>query len=253
MQAGIGPHLSRTRYDAVIFDLDGVITRTAKLHARAWKHAFDEFLEKRSRAAPSPQAPFDPVADYLRFVDGKPRYDGVQSFLESRDIRLPRGQPTDPVTAETLCGLGNRKNQLFEQLLEQHQPEVYEHAIDLIARVRAAGLRTAVVSSSEHCVTILQSVHALEQFDAKVDGRDAGERRLAGKPAPDIYLAAAAALGVAPARTVVIEDALAGVAAARAGDFGLVVGVDRGGQAEALRAHGADYVVDDLAALAVTE
>ncbi len=239
--------LRRAELDAAIFDLDGVITRTAGQHARAWKRAFDEYLEGRSRRDGERHAPFDADADYRRYVDGKPRYDGVQSFLESRGIALPRGDPADPPAAETICGLGNRKNALFAEILEREGAESYEHAFDLLARLRAAGFKTAVISSSRNCVPILESLDALELFDAKVDGEDSAAEGLKGKPAPDIFLAAAERLGVTPERAAVFEDALAGVEAGRAGGFALVVGVDRTGHAEELRAHGADRTVSDLA------
>ena len=239
--------LTPLRHDAVIFDLDGVITRTARLHASAWKAMFDEYLERRG------QPPFDREADYRNYVDGKPRYDGVESFLESRGIDLPRGGPDDPPGRETVCGLGNRKNALFMELLEREGAEAFESSIDFIRALRRAGIRTAVVSSSRNCVPVLESVGALELFDAKVDGVDAGRLELQGKPAPDIFLAASRQLGVRPERAAVVEDAQAGVAAGHAGGFALVIGVDRAGQAAALREHGADVVVKDLAELAVAE
>lgn len=243
--------IARGHFDAAIFDLDGVITRTASLHAKAWKQMFDAYLEQRSRQDGTHYPAFDIPVDYRQHVDGKLRYDGVQSFLDSRGIQLPRGHASNPADVDTVCGLGNRKDALFQQLLQRDGAQVFEHSIALVERLRAAGFRTAVVSSSRNCVPILESVGASQLFDAKVDGIDSDARGLAGKPAPDIFLAAAEALGVAPSRTVVFEDALAGVAAGRAGGFGLVVGVDRSGQAIALREHGADVVVSDLAAIAV--
>ena len=243
--------ISHERFDGVIFDLDGVITRTATLHAKAWKQMFDAFLEQRGRENGTTYPAFDIEQDYLRHVDGKLRYDGVQSFLESRGIDLPRGETSDLPDADTVSGLGNRKDALFQQLLQSDGAQVFEHSIALVERLRSAGIRTAVVSSSRNCVPILKSVGALHLFEVKVDGIDSDERGLAGKPAPDIFLAAAEALGVAPSRAVVFEDALAGVAAGRAGGFGLVVGVDRTGQGDALRAHGADIVVTDLSRIEV--
>jgi len=245
--------ISRERIDAVIFDLDGVITRTATLHAKAWKRMFDAFLEQRGREDGTVYPPFDIEHDYLRHVDGKLRYDGVQSFLESRGIELPRGDASDLPDADTVSGLGNRKDALFQQLLQSDGAQSFEHSIALVERLRSAGIRTAVVSSSRNCVPILKSVGALHLFEVKVDGIDSDERGLAGKPAPDIFLAAAEALGVQPSRAVVFEDALAGVAAGRAGGFGLVVGVDRTGQGDALRAHGADVVVTDLSRIDVMD
>lgn len=239
---------TRRDHDAVIFDMDGVITRTARLHAQAWKTLFDEFLARRG---PAPQSAFDADSDYRRYVDGKPREDGVRDFLRARGIALPQGQPDDPPDRETICGLGKRKNAIFLQLLERHGVEVFESSLALVRALRAAGMRTAVVSSSRNAHAVLRAAGVLELFDARVDGIDARNEALAGKPAPDIFLAAARRLGVAPQRAAVVEDALAGVAAGRAGGFAVVIGVDRAHQAEALRAHGADRVVRDLAELAV--
>jgi len=245
--------IDRAGFDAAIFDLDGVITRTATLHARAWKQMFDDYLRRRGERDQREYAPFDIEADYLRYVDGKPRYDGVRSFLQARGIDLARGDPHDPPTLETICGLGARKNELFNLLIDREGAEAFEHAVDLVKRLSAAGFRTAVVSSSKNCAAILRSVGALDLFDARVDGTHAEARGLRGKPAPDTFLAAAEELGVAPKRAVVFEDALVGVAAGRAGGFGRVVGVDRTGQAAALLEHGADVVLDDLAAIEVVE
>jgi len=251
MQAAARSVVSGARHDAVIFDLDGVITRTARVHARAWKRVFDEYLARRNAASGDALAPFDERADYLEYVDGKPRYDGVRDFLASRGIVLPEGDPGDPPGAETVCGIGNRKNERFNELLRSEGAEVYEHGVELVRRVRRAGLRTAIVSSSKNCVPVLESVGALELFDAKVDGHDSEARGLAGKPSPDIFLAAVEALQTEPGRAVVVEDARAGVEAGRNGGFDLVIGVDRGGQGEALLAHGADVVVTDLALVEV--
>lgn len=253
MNTGSGATIARGQYDAVIFDLDGVITRTAKLHARAWKALFDEYLERLGTMQGRTYAPFDMGTDYPLYVDGKLRYDGVKSFLKSRHIDLPYGHSSDPPTAETVCGLGNRKNMRFLELLKHEGVEVYESSIALVRALRTAGFKTAVVSSSKNCVPILESAHALDLFDAKVDGTDAEYLGLKGKPAPDIFLAAAKALDVEPARAVVVEDAIAGVQAGRAGGFGLVVGVDRGHQAGMLLASGADLVVTDLGALKISD
>lgn len=239
--------LSRARHDAVILDLDGVLTRTERLHARAWKAAFDEFLA--ARGAP----PFDLERDYREHVDGRPRGDGVRAFLASRGIELPEGSPDDPPGTATVQGLARRKNAVFLERLAREGAEVFPSSVALVEALRAAGWRTAIVSSSRNCAAILDSVGAAGLFDVKVDGTDAAERGLAGKPAPDLFLAAARALGVAPARAVVVEDALAGVEAGRAGGFGLVIGVDRAGQAQALRAHGAHRVVSDLAEITLEE
>jgi alpha,alpha-trehalase len=219
--------ISRRRFDAVIFDLDGVVTRTAQLHAQAWKSMFDAYLKRRGRKDGTPYAVFDIDADYRRYVDGKARYDGVQSFLEARAIRLPYGSPRSQLTEETVCGLGNRKDALFLELLEREGAQAYKSSVEFIRELRAAGFKTAVVSASKHCIQILQSIGATELFDAKVDGNDSEKRRLKGKPAPDTFLAAARLLRVDLSRSIIVEDAIAGVEAGRAGAFGLVVGVDR--------------------------
>jgi alpha,alpha-trehalase len=233
---------------AVIFDLDGVVTRTAGLHAQAWKLLFDEYLAARARRLGEAFRPFDPESDYQGFVDGKPRYDGVASFLASRGIALPFGSPDDPDERETVCGLGNRKNRYFVEQLARHGVEVFDDAVTLLHAARRWGARTAVVSASENCHEILRRAGLLELFDARVTGVEAAALGLAGKPAPDTYLKAAQLLGVAPSAAVVLEDAISGVTAGRAGGFGLVVGVDRGSGA-ALREHGADVVVGDLTQL----
>ncbi len=243
--------LTRDSFDAVIFDLDGVITSTENLHARAWKDTFDEL---RNRLVKSGEAGFEPFCidpDYYRYVDGKPRHDGVASFLAARDVDLPHGDPDDAPDALTICGLGNRKNLEFLQLLEHETPAAYPSSIALIRNLRQAGFGVAVVSSSRNCVSILRSVGALDLFDVNVDGEQSEHLGLAGKPAPDIFLRAASALGVEPARAVVVEDAIAGVRAGRAGRFGLVIGVNRGNQAAELYDSGADFVVADLEELAV--
>ncbi|MGW5234756.1 HAD family hydrolase [Streptomyces nodosus] len=231
---------------ACLFDLDGVITRTAVVHAAAWKQTFDDFLRRRDGDA---YRPFDAVADYDEYVDGRPRADGVRTFLASRGIRLPEGEPGDPPGRETVQGLGNRKNDTLLELIRTRGVEAYDGTVRYVGAVRAAGLRTAVVSSSANCRDILRSVGAEHLFDVRIDGIVAAERRLPGKPRPDTFLAAASDLGVEPKSAAVFEDALAGMDAGRSGHFGYVVGVDRTGQAEALRAHGADIVVRDLAEL----
>jgi beta-phosphoglucomutase family hydrolase len=238
--------VSPDRFDAVLFDLDGVITDTAKLHASCWKQAFDEFLKKRAEKTGEDFQPFDLKADYEDYVDGKPRYDGVQSFLESRGIQLPHGDPDDPPDKETVCGLGNRKDDLFNQALKSEGVEVFQGTVDWIHQLRQAKLKTAVVSSSKHCQAIIETCRLTDQFDARVDGKVSDELNLKGKPAPDTYLKAAAMLGVKPSRAVVVEDALSGVEAGRNGGFGMVIGVDRKGDADALREHGATVVVGDL-------
>jgi beta-phosphoglucomutase family hydrolase len=231
---------------AGLFDLDGVITQTATLHAAAWKEMFDAFLRRRAAATGQPFVAFDPLADYGLYVDGKPRADGVRSFLASRGITLPEGDPDDPPEAETVRGLGNRKNELVLQLIHSSGVTVFEGSVRYLHAARDAGLARAVVSSSANTVDVLRSAGLLDLFDTRVDGVVAVERGLRGKPAPDTFLAAAEDLGVQPAQAAVFEDALAGVEAGRAGDFGFVVGVDRVGHADALRARGADIVVTDL-------
>ncbi|MEW2470837.1 beta-phosphoglucomutase family hydrolase [Streptomyces sp. NPDC046994] len=231
---------------AYLFDLDGVITKTAVVHAAAWKQTFDDFLHRRDGDS---FRPFDEVADYDEYVDGRPRADGVRTFLESRDIHLPEGGPGDPPERETVQGLGNRKNELVLELIRTRGVDAYDGTIRYVEAVRAAGLRTAVVSSSTNCRDILRSIGAEQLFDVRIDGIVAAERHLPGKPHPDTFLAAARDLGVEAKSAAVFEDALAGMDAGRSGHFGYVVGVDRVGQADALRAHGADVVVTDLAEL----
>ncbi|MFF9076996.1 beta-phosphoglucomutase family hydrolase [Streptomyces sp. NPDC014646] len=230
---------------ACLFDLDGVITKTAAVHAAAWKQTFDAFLRQRDGDS---YRPFDD-ADYDEYVDGRPRADGVRTFLESRDIHLPEGDPGDPPDRQTVNGLGNRKNELLLELIRTRGVEAYDGTIRFIEAVRAAGIRTAVVSSSANCRDVLWSIGAEHLFDVRIDGIVAAERHLPGKPRPDTFLAAAHDLGVEPKAAAVFEDALAGMDAGRSGHFGYIVGVDRVGQADALRAHGADVVVRDLAEL----
>jgi beta-phosphoglucomutase family hydrolase len=233
---------------AGLFDLDGVLTRTATVHAAAWKQMFDDFLRQRAASTGEPFVPFDVHDDYDRYVDGKKRADGVRSFLASRGITLPEGSADDPPTAATVHGLGNRKNELVLAKMA-HGVEVYPGSVRYVEALRDAGLARAVVSSSANTKTVLDVTGLAKLFDVVVDGVVAERDGLAGKPAPDTFLAAARALGVAPGQAAVFEDALAGVEAGRAGGFGCVVGVDRVGQAEELRRHGADIVVADLAEL----
>ncbi|MBA5223741.1 beta-phosphoglucomutase family hydrolase [Streptomyces griseoaurantiacus] len=228
---------------ACLFDLDGVVTRTAVVHAAAWKQTFDEYLRRRDG---TDFRPFDKGADYDRYVDGRPRADGVRTFLASRGIHLPEGEPGDPPDRETVHGLGNRKNDLLLELIRTQGVEAYEGTLRYIERARAAGLRTAVVSSSANCRDVLRSIKAEHLFDVRVDGVVAAERGLPGKPRPDTFLAAAADLGVEPKAAAVFEDALAGMDAGRSGHFGYLVALDRVGQGDALREHGADIVVKDL-------
>jgi beta-phosphoglucomutase family hydrolase len=234
---------------ACLFDLDGVLTQTAKVHAAAWKEMFDDFLRKRAARTGEAFVPFDPVEDYNKYVDGMPRYDGVRTFLASRGIDLPWGEPGDPPGKETIIGLGNRKNEIVLSMIRQGGVEPYPGSVRYVRAVRDAGLRCAVVSSSANCREVLEAAEIDDLFDVRVDGITIEREHLRGKPAPDTFLYASRELSVEPAYAAVFEDALAGVAAGRAGEFGFVVGVDRVGQAEALREHGADIVVTDLAEL----
>jgi beta-phosphoglucomutase family hydrolase len=235
--------------EACLFDLDGVLTRTAKVHAAAWKEMFDDYLHKRAEHTGEAFVAFDAGGDYDEYVDGKPRYDGVRSFLQSRGIELPDGSPDDPPSAETVDGLGNRKNELVLELIERDGVDAYDGSVRYVKAARDARLRRAVVSSSTNCRDVLEAAGMLDLFEEIVDGNVAREQGLKGKPAPDTFLAGARALGVDAARAVVFEDAVAGVEAGRAGRFGFVVGVDRVDHADALRSHGADIVVKDLAEL----
>ena len=234
---------------ACLFDLDGVLTQTARVHAAAWKQMFDAFLRDRADRTGEPFIPFDPVADYNQYVDGKPRYDGVRSFLASRGIELPEGDPSDPPSAETVFGLGNRKDELVLAMLERDGVEVYDGSVRYVRAVRDAGLHRAVVSASANCREVLQAAGIEDLCEVRIDGIVVEQKHLKGKPAPDTFLAAAEELGAKPSEAAVFEDALAGVEAGRAGSFGFVVGVDRTGQREALLEHGADIVVSDLAEL----
>jgi beta-phosphoglucomutase family hydrolase len=234
---------------ACLFDLDGVLTQTAKVHARAWKEMFDEFLRRRAEAGGTGFRPFDEHADYEEFVDGKPRYEGVRSFLESRGIALPAGTPDDPPDAQTIDGLGNRKNELVLDIIRRDGVEAYPGSVRYVRAARDAGLGRAVVSSSTNCRDVLEAAGMIDLFDAIVDGNVARDKQLAGKPAPDTFVEGARLLGTDPPHAAVFEDALAGVEAGRAGHFGHVVGVDRVGHADALSRHGADVVVQDLAEL----
>lgn len=238
-----------TRFSAALFDLDGVITKTAKVHALAWQHLFNDFLHSYSLRTGRPFVPFDLDQDYRVYVDGKPRYEGVKSFLDSRAITLPWGQPDDGPDQETIYGLGHKKDGYFETRLHEFGVEVYEGTVRFLRTVRKQGLKTAVVSSSNHCREVVETAGLTSLFDTRVDGQETLRLHLQGKPAPDTFLEAARQLTVQPERAIVIEDAQAGVAAGRAGGFGLVIGVDRIGRPEVLRQHGADVVVADLSEL----
>src|SRR5215211_7482357 len=234
---------------ACLFDLDGVLTRTATVHAAAWKEMFDEYLRKRAARTGEEFVPFDPIADYDGYVDGKPRYDGVRSFLTARDIELPEGESGDPPSAETVRGLGDRKNEIVLWMIHERGVQAYERSVRYLEAARDVGLRRAVVSSSANTRDVLVTAEIEGFFEARIDGVVAEREGLKGKPAPDTFLAGAQALGVGPAQAAVFEDALAGVAASRAGGFAYVVGVDRVGQADGLRGRGASIVVSDLSEL----
>lgn len=239
----------RDRYDAVLFDLDGVVTDTAGLHATCWKQMFDEYLQKRSRQRGEAFRPFDLASDYRLYVDGKPRFDGVRDFLSSRKIQLPEGDPDDTAEVETVCGLGNYKNDLINRLIADVGVEPYGGTVQFIHQLRRDGFRIAIVTSSQNCTAVLKAAKLDDFFEVRVDGNSIEEQGLAGKPAPDTYLIAAKLLRVEPKRSVVIEDAISGVQAGVNGNFGLVIGVARKGNAEELKHHGADLVVEDLAEL----
>jgi beta-phosphoglucomutase family hydrolase len=241
--------VTRDKYDAVLLDLDGVITNTANLHAACWKQMFDEYLEKRAAQRGEAFRPFDLATDYRLYVDGKPRFDGVRDFLTSRGIQLPEGNPDDPPQVETVGGLGNRKNDLVNEVIEDRGAEPYEGSVQFIRHLRRHGFKIAVVTSSQNCTAVLKAAKLDAFFDVRVDGNVIHAQRLAGKPAPDTFLMAAKLLGVEPTRTVVIEDAISGIQAGSAGKFGLVIGVARKGNVEELKHYGAHLVVNDLGEL----
>ena len=234
---------------ACLFDLDGVLTDTATLHAAAWKETFDAYLQERAGRLGETFVPFDVRHDYRTYVDGKHREDGVRSFLASRGIALPEGSSGDSPAVETVAGLGNRKNERVLEMFRDQGVEAFDGSVRFVTAVRKAGLRTAVVSASANCADVLLAAGIADLFDARVDARVADELHLEGKPAPDSYLTAARLLEVAARDAAVFEDALAGIQAGRTGGFGYVVGVDRTGRGEALLAQGADVVVTDLAEL----
>ncbi len=233
------------RIDGFIFDMDGVVTDTARLHARCWKRVFDEYLRARSNTTGETLRPFD-EEDYLRYVDGKPRYDGVESFLSSRSIYLEHGSPSDPPGYDSVCALGNLKDKDFERTVKEEGVTPIESTLALLRSLRSLGISTALISSSRHAKAILTMAGISNLFDAIVDGVDADTLGLPGKPDPAIFLTAARHLGIAPSRAAVVEDALAGVEAGHRGGFNFVIGIDRRSHADALRQHGADIVVEDL-------
>ena len=240
------PRLQDLGLAALVLDLDGVITDTASVHAEAWKQLFDDYLRLLEKRDGRPFVAFDIDNDYMTYVDGKPRYDGVASFLESRGINLPHGTPEDSPDVETVCGLGNRKNRLFNQLIRREGATVFDSTVALIERLRADGVKIAVVSSSKNCHPILESADLLHLFDVMVDGIYSEEHGLPGKPEPDTFVRACDLLNVSPRDSAAVEDAVVGVQACRAGKFKLVIGVDRGVGREALLDAGADVVVNDL-------
>lgn len=247
------PDIDWSRYRAVILDMDGVITRSAGTHAAAWKRMFDEYLRQRAERGAETFRPFDAEADYYRYVDGKPRYEGAQSFLESRGVRIARGAPEDSPGKETVCGLGNLKNRYFREQLETRGVEQYAAAADWVRDMKRRGKKVAVISSSRNARKVLESAGVIDLFDVVIDGMTARKRHLAGKPEPDIFLAAAQDLEVEPSRAVVIEDALAGVKAGKAGHFGLVIGVDRSGTNGERLAKDADIVVRNFSEISGTQ
>lgn len=253
-----GANVDLRAYGAWLFDMDGVLTKTAAVHAAAWKQTFDEFLERDATSGNTPFVPFDIEGDYDEYVDGEPREDGVRNFLASRGVTLPEGVDDDPVDARSVKGLGNRKNDLVLEVMKRDGVAVFEGATDLVSELRRLGVKVAVISASENTEAALAAAGILALFDAIVDGVVLKERHLAGKPAPDSFLEGARVLGVDPSRCVVLEDALAGVHAGRAGHFALVIGVDHhdapgaSGYANELRTHGADIVVTSLTALSTS-
>jgi beta-phosphoglucomutase family hydrolase len=236
------------RLDAVVFDTDGVLTDTASVHAAAWKRLFDEYLRERAARLGEPFRPFE-HEDYLRYVDGRPRFDGVAGFLASRGITLPEGTPSDPPELETAAGLGNRKNGYFLAAVAEGGVRPFASSLELVRNLRARGVRLAAVSASRNFAAVVEAAGMHGLFDAEVDGVEAARLGLPGKPDPALFLEAATRLGAPPARAAVVEDALAGVEAGRRGGFALVVGVNRGDQADELKARGADVVVGDLGEL----
>jgi HAD superfamily hydrolase (TIGR01509 family) len=245
-------NISRRDFDAVIFDTDGVITRTAVVHEAAWKRLFDAYLLDRAARTGEPFQLFT-EDDYRQYVDGRPRYDGVFTFLHSRGISLPYGDPSDPPDKETVCGLGNRKDEYFLQHIREHGVKPYPSTVDFIRALRAAGVKTGVFSASRNVVAVLEAAGAADLFDARVDGIVAEELGLPGKPDPATLLETARRLGAAPERTAIVEDAIAGVEAGHAGGFRLVIGVNRSEEAGALLANGATVEVADLREVAVAD
>jgi beta-phosphoglucomutase family hydrolase len=242
--------INRDRFDAVLLDLDGVITDTASIHAAAWKQMFDAYLHKRAAEGREQFRSFDIVGDYQRYVDGKLRYDGVRDFLASRNIHLPEGTPDDPPEAETVGGLGNRKDELVNKVISEKGVKPYEGSVRFIRQLRNQGFKMAVVTSSQNCAAVLKAAKLDSDLKVHVDGNVIHAKQLSGKPAPDAFLMAAKLIEVDPKRAVVIEDAISGVQAGRNGNFGLVIGIARKANAEELQRQGAHLVVNDLSEFA---
>jgi len=237
---------SKRSYDAVVFDLDGVITKTALVHAASWKEMFDAYMRLREQRDNEPFKEFTVEGDYRTYVDGKPRYKGVRSFLESRNINLSEGDPTDDPEKETVCGLGNKKNVVFRQILERDGVEVYQPAVELLKNLKEEKVRIGVASSSKNCQFILKSVDLEKYFETRVDGVVSAELGLKGKPEPDIFTVAAKNLGSDPDRAIVVEDAVSGVQAGAKGKFALVIGVAREDNDKELKENGADVVINSF-------
>ena len=237
------------KFDAVLFDLDGVITDSAKIHAACWKFTFDTFLKRYATERGEKFVPFDIESDYLIYVDGKPRYEGVRDFLTSRNIHLEEGTPDSPAHEQSICGIGNRKNELVNIAIQSNGVDFYQTSLDFVENIIKSGIKTAIVSSSQNCEAILSSADVLHLFPVRIDGKVAIEKNLKGKPSPDTFLEAAKELGTKPEKTVVIEDAISGVQAGKNGNFGLVVGIARKENADELVDNGADIVVSDLGEL----
>jgi len=238
--------ITKPSFEAVIFDMDGVITKTALTHAHAWKKMFDDYLKKREAEHGEPFAEFTHASDYLPYVDGKPRYKGVQSFLESRGIHIPFGDSSDSPGTETVCGLGNQKNIAFNEVLENEGVEVYPSTIALLSELKNTGIKLGVASSSKNCKPVLERVDLLDIFDSRVDGVVSAELGLHGKPEPDIFTTACDIVGVKYEKAIVVEDAVSGVQAGKKGNFGLTLGIARENNRNELQEAGADLVVEDL-------
>jgi alpha,alpha-trehalase len=253
MTASAASHtISAKTYDAWLFDLDGVITDTASVHGAAWKKTFDNYLEKVAKRDQVPFKSFEIDPDYFEYVDGKPRYEGVDSFLRSRGIEIPWGTPDDGPQEQTVCGVGNEKNIFFQEILAARGADIFDSTVSLIRELRKHGVKVAVVSSSKNCTTILGVAGLSDLFEVQIDGVVAAAEKIAGKPKPDTYVEAAKRLGAAIERSVVIEDAISGVQAGRAGNFGLVLGIARHDEPEVLLENGADIVVKDMAEVEIS-